>query len=167
MSKAYCIAHKKASKPTTTAAMRKHSQRPGKADKDGNIIYFTEQSHKNQCDVNKIIRKYDRNGIINHVSKFEAQFGDVSGLEFKSAQDKVIQAKAMFNELPSSIRKRFQNNPGSLLGFMENPDNRQEAIDLGLIRQEWTPETDGLGEHILEGQNKNKEPIPEPSNPSD
>lgn len=140
----------------TSYEMREHCQRPGKIDKDGNVEYFTEQSHKSECDVNKIIRKYDKNGLINHVSKIEAQFGDVSGIEFKSAQDKVIAAKAMFNELPSDIRKRFENNPASLLTFMDDADNRQEAIELGIINPDWTEATDGMGEHVKAGENVKK-----------
>ena len=54
------------------------------------------------------------------------------------------------------------NMEGELLHFMENPENRQEAIELGLINQAWTEETDGLGEHVKEGDNIKKEDIPLP-----
>jgi hypothetical protein len=142
-------------KKVSKAAMREWCQRPGKRNKDGTIQYFTEQHHKRECDVNEIIKKYDKQGIITHVSKFEARFGDMSGADFKSMQDKITGAISMFNELPSGIRNRFDNSPAELLHFMDNPNNRQEAIDLGLIRESWTPETDGLGEHIKEGENVN------------
>lgn len=147
----------------TTPDMRMHCQRPGTTDDDGNIVYFTEQSHKDRCEINKIIRKYDQNGIINHVSKFEAQYGDVSGIEFKSAQDKVLNAKKMFNELPSHIRKRFENSPAKLLSFMDDANNREEAIKLGIIRADWTIDSDGIGEHVKQGKNVQKKEIKEPA----
>ena len=39
----------------TTPSMRDYCKRPGRQGKDGKPIYYTEQSHKSQCDVNKII----------------------------------------------------------------------------------------------------------------
>ncbi len=149
----------------TSSEMRSFSARPGRSDEDGKPIYITEQAHREQCDVNQIIRKYDKNGLIQHVSNFEASYGDVSGIEFKKAQDQVINAKKMFNKLPSEIRKRFSNNPQELLSFMDNPNNRDEAIELGIINREWTEATDGMGEYVKKGKNVNKteveaDPVP-------
>lgn len=158
MGKAYREKFNKESKRSVSLEMRELSQRPGNMDEEGNPVYFTEQAHKEQCDVNKIIRKYDRNGLISHVSRFEAQFGDVSGLEFKAMQDKVLHAKEEFNKLPSKIRNRFQNSPQKLLQFMDDANNRDEAIELGLINPQWTPESDGLGEHVKLGENVNQPP---------
>lgn len=137
----------------TSEFMRIFCQRPGKKNPDGSICYFTEQAHKDTCDVNKIIRKYDKTGLISHISKFEAMYGDMTGFDFKEMKQKVIDMTNKFNELPSDIRKKFENSPENLLRFMENPENRDEAISLGLIKKEWTPETDGLGEHVKDGEN--------------
>lgn len=170
MGKAYRDATGKIGSKKTTKQMRELSQRPGTRDEDGNLVYMTEQSHKDMCDVNKIIRKYDRDGLITHVSKFEAHFGDVTGLEFKAAQDQVIAAQRMFDDLPSNIRKEFGNDPGNLLSFMDNPDNRDKAIELGLIRGDWSIDQDGIGEHVIrddkgkvQPQQAAPEPSPEPS----
>lgn len=132
----------------TTDSMREFCQRPGKMDDDGNPIYFTEQAHASQCDVNNIIRKYDRTGLILHINKFEAKFGDLTGVDFRDAQNLIIDATNSFNGLPADIRKRFSNDPANLLKFMESPDNREEAISLGLISSNTPAELDGLGEHI-------------------
>ena len=136
--------------PTTTPEMRKHCQRPGRARKDGSPIYFTQQNHKKETDVNEIIKKYDKTGLIVHINKIEARYGDVTGLDFKAAQDLVTNSLQMFKELPPEIRKRFNNSPMELYEFMENEGNRDEAIELGLIKAEWKPEQDGLGEHVTE-----------------
>lgn len=148
--------------PTTTPEMRRFCQRPGRRDKDGNIVYFTQQKHKKECDVNEIIQKYDKNGLITHVSKFEAKFGDMTGLDFKRALDTVRSAQSMFEELPAEVKRRFRQSPEELLRFMEDPGNRAEAIELGLIDSRWTEATDGLGEHVLEGENviQEEEPLP-------
>lgn len=132
----------------TSEAMRKLSQRPGRSDENGKPIYFTEQHHKDACDINNIIKKYDVSGVITHVSNIEAKFGDLTGMDFKTMSDQVANAQNMFNSLPAEIRNEFKNDPSQLLTFMENPDNRDKAIELGLINKHWTEETDGLGEHV-------------------
>lgn len=146
--------------PTTNETMRNICKRPGKVDMDGKIVYLTEQHHKDACDVNKIIRKYDKNGLITHVSRFEAQYGDVTGADFQTFQNIIAGATSKFNELPSEIRKKFRNSPQALLAFMDDPANREEAIKLGLIRNDWTDDTDGLGEHVKLEENITKEPQP-------
>lgn len=132
------------------SAMREWVKRPGKYDENGKPLYFTEQSHKREADVNEIIKKYDKTGLISNVSRFEAKFGDLTGDDFKTMQDKITGAINQFNSLPSEIRNRFNNNPGELLRFMENENNRDEAIELGLISPLMVPEKDGLGEHVKE-----------------
>lgn len=163
MSDAYAKKYpKQVKKSLTTPAMRKHVSRPGNHDEDGNPIYFTEQAHRERCDINSILNKYDKNGLITHISKFEAEFGDTTGVEFKAMQDKVSAARSSFARLPSKIRKEFENSPMKLLSFMDDPNNREKAINLGLIKRTWTQETDGLGEHILKGDNVTKPRPPEP-----
>lgn len=137
----------------TSKEMRTYCQRPGKMDKNGNPVYFTEQAHKDQCDINQILRKYDKTGLITHVSKMEGTYGNLTGMDFKEAMDLVINANRMFKDLPSEIRKRFNQSPQDFLAFMEDPNNREEAIELGMINPSWSVLTDGLGEHVPEGSN--------------
>lgn len=156
MSKAW--AKQNGEKPSVTSeAMRLHCSRPGRTDEKGNIVYFTEQAHKAKCDVKTILTKYARTGLIDHVSKFEGTYGDMSGIDYKAALDKITGAQRSFESLPSNIRKRFKNDPEQFLRFFENPENREEAVKLGLIDARWTPDTDGLGEHVKPGDNIIKE----------
>lgn len=143
--------------------MRLHCQRPGAKRGNGKPLYFTEQGHKKDCDVNEIIKKYDKTGLITHVSNFEAKFGDMTGLDFKQMQDKVANAKSMFNSLPAEIRDYFRNSPTDLLTFMEDPNNREKGIELGLIREDFDPSKDGFGEHVKDPDidaKKKEEPQP-------
>lgn len=130
--------------------IRNFTRRPGRTDDDGNIVYTTEQAHKDMCNVNNIIRKYDKTGLISHVSRIEAKFGDMTGIDFKTMADTVAQTTSLFQNLPSNIRNRFENDPGKLLAFMEDPANRDEAISLGLIKESWPENLDGIGEHVTQ-----------------
>lgn len=148
-------------KKLTKTQLRKLLCKEPRVNTDGSPLYFTEQSHKNQCDINKIIPQYDRTGLLNHVNKMEYQFGDLTGEDYKTMADKVIQAQRAFDDLPSKIRTEFDNSPQKYLEFFNDPSNRDRAIKLGLIRSDWTPETDGLGEHINdESERRIKEPEP-------
>lgn len=159
MSKDYCNHTGDSSDATTIPAMREWCKRPGKSNPEtGKPIYFTEQHHKDSCDVNKIVQKYSRTGLIEHVSRIEAKYGDLKQTDFKDAMDLITGSMEMFKKLPSNIRKRFANDPAELIRFMEDSSNREEAIKLGIISANWTPETDGLGEHVKAGENVNTPP---------
>lgn len=122
--------------------MREHCKAKFPVDKDGKPIYFTEQNHKKECDVNLILKKYDKTGLVTHIQQFEAEFGDYTGLDFRNMLDTVRHAQADFDQLPSEIKKRFNHDPGELLAFIDDDNNYEEAIKLGIISQE------GLTRHL-------------------
>ena len=41
-------------------------------------------------------------------------------------------AQDMFESLPADIRTKFGNDPGRFLDFVEDPQNEEELIELGL-----------------------------------
>ena len=151
MSKAYRDVFKLELEPSVHPDLAAFTARGG-AELDGLPLYTTEQSHLKECDVNNIIAKYDKTGLIDHISQFEGEFGDVSGIDFRSALDLVTHASESFMSLPASVRARFDNTPELLLKFMEDAGNRDEAIALGLIVKESDPSKDGLGEHVKDAK---------------
>ena len=92
----------------------------------------TKQSFKDECDINNIMAKYQKTGAIAHVNKHGAQYGFATSQDFASAMRTVTVAQEMFDGLPSSIRNRFSNNPASFLDFVQDADNKEEGIALGL-----------------------------------
>lgn len=108
-----------------------------------------KQSHKAECDINTIMAKYKKTGLIDHMARSAGEYADVSGADFQSAQLVVAGAKSMFQGLPASIRARFENDPGEFLAFMDNPANVNEAVELGLLAK---PEAMIEGEPLPEGQ---------------
>lgn len=108
----------------------------------------TKQSFKAECDINNIMAKYQRTGLLEAVNQHQAQYGDVTGVDFQSAMQTVALANQMFMDMPSSIRKRFANDPGEFLAFVNDENNRDEAIKLGLIPK---PETEPKAPAAPEG----------------
>ena len=51
----------------------------------------------------------------------------------------VAGAQTLFNEMPSSIRNRFSNDPAHFLDFCSNENNRAEMHEMGLLKpqSEW------------------------------
>jgi len=92
-----------------------------------------KQSFKDECDINKIMGRYMKTGLLDHVQQRVAQYLDVTGADFHEAQNFVAGAKTMFHMLPSHIRTQFDNDPGAFLEFMENPANAEKARDMGLL----------------------------------
>ena len=84
-------------------------------------------------DIINIIKKHDRTGIIEHVAKGMAQYGDYSEVnEYREALDKVNNANASFMELPAEVRAMFGNNAGDFFEFATNPENEAKMQELGL-----------------------------------
>jgi phage internal scaffolding protein len=95
----------------------------------------TKQAHKEECDINVILKKFQQTGIAPQNSA-TPRYGDFSDVEdYQSALHAVMNANESFMALPSSIRKRFDNDPTNLLAFLSNPKNLDEAITLGLIEK--------------------------------
>ncbi len=100
----------------------------------------TKQSFKDECNINNIMLKYVRTGILEHGNRHQAQYGDVPAVDFRAALETVLNAQEVFDELPAKIRSRFRNDPAEFLGFCEDPDNVGEAATLGLLKVAETPD---------------------------
>jgi len=93
----------------------------------------TEQQHENECNINTIMRKMHAQGIIPHYET-GGNFGDFTSIDdFQTAQNRIIAANNDFMALPAELRAKFDNDPGQLLQFLENPDNREACQEMGLL----------------------------------
>lgn len=95
--------------------------------------YVTKQADKKQTDINEIIRRYDKTGLITHVNTMQAWYPETPNQhEYKDALNLVMKAQEEFMNIPSDIRKRFDNDPGSFLEFVTDPKNIDELVEMGL-----------------------------------
>ncbi len=96
----------------------------------------TKQQFKNQVDINTIMSKYIKTGVMSQdaITKRTAVFADVSEIgTFQECQDKVQAAQKAFMTLEPELRSEFNNDPGAVLDFVSDPANREKAIELGII----------------------------------
>jgi len=108
---------------------------------------MTIQSERDNCDLNVIVNRYLKTGVMSNLRTDQPIYGDFSHVnDYQSAMIAVREANEQFMELPALIRKRFNNDPHELLLFMGNPNNRSEAIELGLVpkpQADQMPQGDG------------------------
>lgn len=94
---------------------------------------LTQQHFAKETDIKTIIKKHDRTGIINHVARGIAQYGDYSDVnEYRESLDIVRRANDSFMGLPSEVRAYFENDAGQFFEFATNPANDEKMVELGL-----------------------------------
>lgn len=95
---------------------------------------LTHQSMAPECDINTIMKKYEKTGILEHRNNFEGAYGNFTEgpADYHESMNAVIAADEMFQTLPARIRRRFHNDPGAFLEFTADPENQDELIRLGL-----------------------------------
>jgi len=94
---------------------------------------LTQQHFKDECDINNILRQFNITGILPE-APLSPRYGDFTGIsDYHTALNQVIAAEDEFMRLPADLRARFENDPAQLIEFLENSDNKDEAIKLGLV----------------------------------
>ena len=107
---------------------------------------LTQQSAKDECDINLIVERAKRGADISNLSKGTPMYGDFTGLpDYRQALLMVNKARDMFMSLDARVRERFSNDPGRLLEFLGDDKNYDEALKLGLVEPKKAPAKD---EHL-------------------
>jgi len=106
------------------------SQETGLECKDPSLA---QQHMKDECDINIIVERFGVTGQLPQ-TPLEPSYGDFSGVsDYHTALNAIKAADTAFMGLPAQLRARFDHDPNALLQFLQNEQNRDEAIMLGLI----------------------------------
>lgn len=98
----------------------------------------TDQSAKDECDINVIMARYLATGETPVLNRVEGQYFDVSEMDFHDHMNAIRASRELFDSLPARARDRFHNDPAEFLGFIEQPGNDLELAKLGLLNAETT-----------------------------
>ncbi|AXL14640.1 internal scaffolding protein [Microviridae sp.] len=103
---------------------------------------LTHQSMKDECDINRIMLKWQKTGVIDHAKTFQGQYADFTQVtgDYQEHMNAVIEANDMFLTLPATVRKKFDNDPGQFLEFVNDPDNLEDMVELGLATARQDPD---------------------------
>ncbi len=106
------------------------SQESGLECKDPSLA---QQHMKDECDINVLVERFGVTGQLPH-TPLEPSYGDFSGVsDYHTAMNAIKAADTAFMGLPAQLRAKFDHDPNALLQFLQNEQNRDEAIMLGLI----------------------------------
>lgn len=96
---------------------------------------MTNQAFKDEVDLNVIMARYIGTGVVpQNITRIPLPPEQlIEPMDYQTALHYVMEVHDAFEQLPASVRARFQNNPQEIMQFIENPANREEAIRIGLI----------------------------------
>lgn len=99
-------------------------------------LSMTKQAFAEECDINNILKKYNKTGILPHLAKADPRYGDFSTVpDYQDALNTVLHAQTQFAALPAHARDRFANDPSRFLAFAQDPTNNAELVAMGLASE--------------------------------
>lgn len=117
---------------------KKWSSTPSKNYVDPGIDFsndpgVTDPSGAGDCDINNIVARFHKTGVLPNVKDVQSVFADVyDAPTYQDAMGVVATAHNQFSALDAKTRKKFSNNPAEFLEFAVNPENFQEMVKLGI-----------------------------------
>lgn len=92
----------------------------------------TDQSYKKAVDINNIIAKFQKTGVLPENSM--GVYGDFSSIPtLEEAHEAIIKATEQFYALPAGVRKEMDNDPSKLELWLSNEANYDKALSYGLV----------------------------------
>lgn len=108
----------------------------------GNLV--TKQAHKAECDINNILSQFKKTGIINHISNQPPVYAELpDSLDYQASMNSLIAADTAFSNLPSVVRRFFDNSPSKLLEALADPAMTDKLTELGILNPKPTPQPPG------------------------
>lgn len=95
-------------------------------------VSLTVQADAEDADINTIVRRFGLTGELPQGVAIPMS-GDFShASDYHTSMNAVLAAKEAFMQFPADVRRRFNDDPGNLIAFAEDPANYDEAVKLGL-----------------------------------
>jgi len=100
----------------------------------------TQQSFRDETDINHIIDKFGVENVAQNPRQMPSSSDFYETFDYQTAQNTIRQAHEAFMDQPAHIRAEFDNDPGKFIKFLEDPDNQDKAIKLGLATKRTEPQ---------------------------
>lgn len=112
-------------------------------------VSMTKQSFADECNINNIMKRYERDGILQHLNKYEGNYGDfTAAVGYHEAMGIVAKADQMFMELPAHIRARFGNDAGAFVAFATDEKNLPALVEMGLAHGDKLADSGGAASSV-------------------
>lgn len=95
----------------------------------------TQQEFAEECDINALMARYQKTGVMPSGDASKAFYGDFADLpDYMQAQEIMLQAQAAFDMLPAVVRRQFDNDPALFVAFAEKEENIEQMRSWGLAK---------------------------------
>lgn len=94
----------------------------------------TIQAGADELNINYIMRKFGQTGELPY-GLTQPEYGNFLNVEtdFQTLMNLSIEANQHFYDMPSKLRKRFNNDPTEFMSFLQDNNNYDEAVKLGIV----------------------------------
>nr|QJB19057.1 MAG: internal scaffolding protein [Microvirus sp.] len=101
---------------------------------------LTRQEFAEECDINSIMERYERVGVVNHFAPREPKYLDLSEVpDLHTALGIMQEAEEAFMSLPALVRREFENRVEDFVSFAADPENLPQMRTWGLAPPEEVP----------------------------
>jgi phage internal scaffolding protein len=101
----------------------------------------TQQHFERETNINSIVNRYQKTGVLPTALIREVQFGEV-GPDLVQSLNKIKAAKEQFMQMPAKIREEFRNDPDVFMRFLADPHNYSKAVELGIVEERKVEKTE-------------------------
>lgn len=132
-------------------------------DPDVNLadVSLTQQHFAQECDINYILRNNALVAPLTPEQYASQRFEDLGdSIDYHTAKNYLFEANNAFMSLDASVRARFDNDPGKFLDFVQDGNNRDELIKMGLAVSK--PSTEVFDSSVPPAKDGDEKPISKP-----
>lgn len=83
----------------------------------------TLQCHKDECDIQKIMARFDKTNTISHLAKYQGVYADFSDFDFHEQTNRLTKGREIFDDLPAELRREFNQSPAKFFAYVNDPAN--------------------------------------------
>lgn len=94
---------------------------------------ITRQEFADECDINTLMARYEKSGVINHIARSQGNYFDATDVpDLAAALAIVAHAEDAFMRLPAKARAEFDNDAVRWTDFAADPANLPRMREWGL-----------------------------------
>ncbi len=90
----------------------------------------TKQSQADECDINMLLERYQRDASLGHLEKYGGQYGNYADYDFENHVTKIAEMNTIFEQLPAEVKKDFGQSTNKFFEFVTAPENREKLAEL-------------------------------------
>ncbi|AXL14816.1 internal scaffolding protein [Microviridae sp.] len=91
----------------------------------------TKQAFKEETDINRILARAQKGETLTHLAKYGATYGDFTDVDdLLTAAQRLQRAEAIFQELPSEVRREFGQSAATFFNYVNDPANSDRLPEL-------------------------------------